>query len=73
MTSRRATARLVRLLAEHVLHAQDIRDGEVTMVSLQLFGQRGPPDDRSPVDVRHLGELVREGSRLSQSARQFRA
>ena len=56
-------AALVRLLAEQVLDPEDVGEGQVAVVALELLGQRGPADPAAAVDVGHLAELVRLGRR----------
>ncbi len=63
---------LVRLLAEQVLDAQDVGQGQVAMVALQLLGERLPADQRLAVDVRDLAQLMRP-RRDPQLARQLGA
>ena len=63
---------LVRLLAEQVLDAQDVGEGQVAVLALELLGQGLPADDRRAVRLGDLAQLVRPGGR-PEVARQLRA
>jgi hypothetical protein len=62
----------VRLLAQQVLDAQHVRERQVAVVALELLGQRLPADERPPVDLGDLAQLVR-ASRRPELARQLGA
>ena len=61
-------ARLVRLLAEQVLDAQHVGEGQVAIVTQQALGERLPADERLAVDLRDLAQLVRPGRRRAARA-----
>ena len=61
-------AGLVRLLAEQVLDAQHVGQGQVAMVAQQPLGERLPADERLAVDLGDLAQLVRPRGRAQRRA-----
>ena len=66
MTSTRTAAALapsgpglVRFLAKQMLDPQDVSQREVAIVAEQPFGERLPADQRAPVYLGDLAQLVR--------------